>query len=123
VREKTKEKRRLGLRMGNNVSEVNDSLKAQAGGEGGPELYKYVDVKGGGLLIKLMKVADVTKDYAEFDEILTAVIATYLYEGGQGMEVGRKRGVWGRRREEGCMFASHGAYFSFQLYSSDWRML
>ncbi len=85
--------------MGNNVSEVNDSLKAQAGGEGGPELYKYVDVKGGGLLIKLMKVADVTKDYAEFDEILTAVIATYLYEGGKGKEVGRnKEGSFGEEK-------------------------
>lgn len=73
--------------MGNNVSEVNDSLKAQAGGAGGPALYKYVDVQGTGLLISLMRTADVTKDYTEFDDIVKNVVSKYLYNDGKGKEV------------------------------------
>ena len=73
--------------MGNNTSDVNDSLKAQAGGEGGPELYKYVNVSGGGKLITLMKQADVTKDYAEIDNIIRNEIVKYLYNNGQGDNV------------------------------------
>ena len=73
--------------MGNNVSEVNDSLKAQAGGAGGPELYKYVNVSGTGELVALMRKADIDKDYTKFDEIVKNVISTYLYNDGKGADV------------------------------------
>ena len=73
--------------MGNNTSEVNDSLKAQAGGEGGPELYKYVNVQGTGLLISLMKTAAVTKDYTEIDDIIQNIVSKYLYNDGKGKDI------------------------------------
>lgn len=73
--------------MGNSASEVNDSLKAQAGGEGGPELYKYVNVSGTGQLISLMKTADVTKDFAEIDDIIKNIVSKYLYNDGRGQDV------------------------------------
>jgi len=72
--------------MGNNVSEVNDSLKAQAGG-GGPELYKYVNVSGTGILIELMKKADIDKDYTKFDDIVKNIVSKYLYNEGKGQDV------------------------------------
>lgn len=73
--------------MGNNTSEVNDSLKAQAGGAGGPELYTYANVSGGGLLIDLMKTADITKDYTEIDEIIRTKVSKFLYNDGKGQDV------------------------------------
>ncbi len=36
--------------MGNTTSDVNDSLKAQADSENGPDLYKIVNVNGSGEL-------------------------------------------------------------------------
>ena len=73
--------------MGNSESEVNDSLKAQAGGAGGPELYKWIAVSGGGIFFNLMKDATLSKDYTEVDEIIKNEIPKYLYNDGAGEKV------------------------------------
>ncbi len=73
--------------MGNNQSDVNDSLKAQAGGEGGPEIYKYINVAGGGKLITLIKAAEQNKDYTELDNFIKTDVVNYLYNNGQGENV------------------------------------
>ena len=71
--------------MGNSESEVNDSLKAQAGGAGGPELYKLISVgSAGGEIFKLMKAASQNKDYTEVDAMIKSEIPKYLYNDGAG---------------------------------------
>ena len=73
--------------MGNTTSDVNDSLKAQADSENGPELYKIVNVSGGGELARLMKHAIHTKNYTEVDEFIKTEVAKYLYKDGKGEQV------------------------------------
>lgn len=70
--------------MGNTESEVNDSLKAQAGGAGSPECYKLIAVGPGGEMVKLMKTAMQTKDYTDVDNMIKAEIPKYLYNNGAG---------------------------------------
>lgn len=70
--------------MGNSESEVNDSLKAQAGGAGGPECYKLIAVGPGGSIVGAMKTAMQTKDYTEVDEMIKTEIPRYLYNDGAG---------------------------------------
>jgi hypothetical protein len=70
--------------MGNTTSDVNDSLKAQADSEHGPELYKLVNVNDGGILASMMKTALLTKDFTEVDNFIHQEVVKYLYNGGQG---------------------------------------
>lgn len=74
--------------MGNSISDVNDSLKAQAGGTGGPELYKLVSMSNqGGELISLMESASHTKDYSIVDNFIKSEVVKFLYNNGNGEQV------------------------------------
>ena len=70
--------------MGNSESEVDNSLKAQAGGAGSPELYKWIAVGGGGIIFDAMKEAMLTKDFSEVDSLIQNEIPKYLYNDGEG---------------------------------------
>jgi hypothetical protein len=70
--------------MGNATSDVNDSLKAQADSENGPELYKLVNVSGGGELARLMKIAIANKDFTELDNYIKTEVPRFLYNEGKG---------------------------------------
>jgi hypothetical protein len=70
--------------MGNTSSDVNDSLKAQADSENGPELYKLVNLNDGGLLGKMMVNAIKTKNYDELDAFIKTEVSKYLYNEGRG---------------------------------------
>lgn len=60
--------------MGNTESNVTSGVKKQAGVSTQP-LYKLVNLKGGGLLVDMMKRACQNKQYAEIDHaIKTKVI-------------------------------------------------
>jgi hypothetical protein len=73
--------------MGNTSSDVNDSIKAQADSENGPEIYKLVNVNAGGILAQLMKKAIQTKNYTEIDEFIKTEVVKYLYNEGSGADV------------------------------------
>jgi hypothetical protein len=73
--------------MGNTTSDVNDSLKAQADSENGPELYRLINVAGTGKLPALMKTAQHTKNYDELDEFIKTEVVKFLYNGGKGAKV------------------------------------
>jgi hypothetical protein len=73
--------------MGNTTSDVNDSLKAQADSENGPEIYKLVNVNAGGILAQLMKKAIQTKNYTEIDDFIKTEVVKYLYNEGSGADV------------------------------------
>ncbi|CAF0929774.1 unnamed protein product [Brachionus calyciflorus] len=73
--------------MGNTTSDVNDSLKAQADSENGPDLYKLVNVNDGGELARLMKIAITTKNYSDVDNFIRTEVIKYLYNNGEGEDV------------------------------------
>jgi hypothetical protein len=73
--------------MGNTTSDVNDSLKAQADSENGPDVYKLVNVSGGGELARLMKIATANKNYTELDNYIKTEIPKFLYNEGKGEKV------------------------------------
>ena len=73
--------------MGNTTSDVNDSLKAQADSENGPEIYKLVNVNAGGILAQLMKKAIQSKNYTEIDAFIKTEVVKYLYNDGNGADV------------------------------------
>jgi len=75
------------LIMGNTTSDVNDSLKAQADSENGPEIYKLVNVNAGGILAQLMKKAIQSKNYTEIDAFIKTEVVKYLYNNGNGADV------------------------------------
>ncbi|KAF4533193.1 hypothetical protein B566_EDAN001735, partial [Ephemera danica] len=69
--------------MGNTESNVTSGVKKQAGGAL-QALYKLVDLKGGGLLVELMKRATQTKQYAELDHAIKTKVEPFLYNKGEG---------------------------------------
>ena len=74
--------------MGNTTSDVNDSLKAQADSENGPEVYRLINVGGTGKLATLMKTAAQNKNYSEVDSFIETEVIKYLYNEGKGAQVG-----------------------------------
>ncbi|XP_065339476.1 transient receptor potential cation channel subfamily V member 5 [Cloeon dipterum] len=72
--------------MGNTESNVTSGVKKQAGGAL-QEVYKLVDLKGGGLLVELMKRATQTKQYAELDHAIKTKVEPYLYNKGEGRKI------------------------------------
>lgn len=48
------------------------------------ELYKLVDLKGGGLLVDMMKRACQNKQFAEIDHAIKTKVEPYLYNKGNG---------------------------------------
>ena len=71
--------------MGNTSSDVNDSLKAQA--DGSIEVYKLVNLGGGGQLAQLMIDAITSKNYTEIDNFIKTEVIKYLYNNGEGAQV------------------------------------
>ncbi|XP_046993972.1 transient receptor potential cation channel subfamily V member 5 [Schistocerca americana] len=69
--------------MGNTESGVTSGEKAQAG-TSTQKLYKLVDLKGGGLLVDMMKRAIQTKQYAELDHAIKTKVEPFLYNKGKG---------------------------------------
>ncbi|KAK7863240.1 hypothetical protein R5R35_001452 [Gryllus longicercus] len=69
--------------MGNTESNVTSGVKKQAG-TSTQKLYKLVDLKGGGLLVDMMKRAIQTKQYAELDHAIKTKVEPFLYNKGQG---------------------------------------
>lgn len=63
--------------MGNTESNVTSGVKQQAG-TSTQSLYKLINLKGGGLLVDMMKRACASKQYAEIDHaIKTKVICIF----------------------------------------------
>jgi hypothetical protein len=77
--------------MGNKVSTVGDDVKRQGEGSGvdsrAADVYKMVDLKGGGELVEMMKRARWTKNFKEIDDTIQEKIKTFLYDGGRGKKV------------------------------------
>ncbi|XP_048774111.2 transient receptor potential cation channel subfamily V member 5-like isoform X4 [Ostrea edulis] len=77
--------------MGNKVSTVGDDVKRQGEGSGvdsrAADVYKMVDLKGGGELVEMMKRARWTKNFKEIDDTIQEKVKTFLYDGGRGKKV------------------------------------
>ncbi|XP_076174002.1 transient receptor potential cation channel subfamily V member nanchung [Ptiloglossa arizonensis] len=69
--------------MGNTESNVASGVKKQTDA-GSILMYNLVDLKGGGLLVDMMKRATQTKQYAELDHALRTKVEPYLYNKGRG---------------------------------------
>lgn len=69
--------------MGNTESNVTSGVKKQAGVSTQP-LYKFVNLKGGGLLVDMMKRACQTKQFAEIDHAIKTKVEPFLYNKGEG---------------------------------------
>ncbi|GBP18545.1 Transient receptor potential cation channel subfamily V member 6 [Eumeta japonica] len=69
--------------MGNTESNVTSGVKKQAG-TSSQKLYKLIDVKGGGLLVDMMKRAIQNKQYAEIDHAIKTKVEPFLYNKGRG---------------------------------------
>lgn len=72
--------------MGNKMnSNIASGVKAQAAGNAAA--YRFVDVKGGGELVELMKKANRTKNYKELDERIRDGFKDYMENEGRGKMV------------------------------------
>ncbi|XP_072935457.1 transient receptor potential cation channel subfamily V member 5-like isoform X2 [Epargyreus clarus] len=69
--------------MGNTESNVTSGVKKQAG-TSEQKLYKLIDLKGGGLLVDMMKRAVQNKQYAEIDHAIKTKVEPFLYNKGAG---------------------------------------
>nr|XP_018900825.1 PREDICTED: uncharacterized protein LOC109032930 [Bemisia tabaci] len=69
--------------MGNAESNVTSGVKKQAD-TSSILMYKLVDLKGGGLLVELMKRAARTKQFAELDHAIKTKVEPFLYNKGEG---------------------------------------
>ncbi|XP_011054744.1 PREDICTED: transient receptor potential cation channel subfamily V member 5 isoform X2 [Acromyrmex echinatior] len=69
--------------MGNTESNVASSVKKQTD-TSSILLYKLVDLKGGGLLVDMMKRATQTKQFAELDHAMRTKVEPFLYNKGKG---------------------------------------
>ncbi|XP_058834961.1 transient receptor potential cation channel subfamily V member 5 [Topomyia yanbarensis] len=84
--------------MGNTESNVTSGVKKQAG-VSTQELYKFVNLKGGGLLVDMMKRAIQNKQYAEIDHALKTKVEPFLYNKGKGKYIPVAQLVLLRNRE------------------------
>ncbi|XP_015521251.2 transient receptor potential cation channel subfamily V member 5 isoform X1 [Neodiprion pinetum] len=69
--------------MGNTESNVTSGVKKQTD-TSSILLYKLVDLKGGGLLVDMMKRAAQTKQFAELDHAMRTKVEPFLYNKGRG---------------------------------------
>lgn len=69
--------------MGNAESNVTSGVKKQAG-ESTQAMYKFVNLKGGGLLVDMMKRAVQSKQFAELDHAIKTKVEPFLYNKGLG---------------------------------------
>lgn len=63
--------------MGNTESNVTSGVKKQAGAAL-LAIYKLVDLKGGGLLVDMMKRAAQNKQYAELDHAIKTKVIWFV---------------------------------------------
>lgn len=63
--------------MGQAESNVTSGVKKQAGASM-QALYKFVNLKGGGLLVDMMKRASQSKQYAEIDHAIKTKVGQML---------------------------------------------
>ncbi|KAF7402886.1 hypothetical protein HZH66_005153 [Vespula vulgaris] len=73
----------IEVNMGNTESNVSSSVKKQTD-TSSIVLYKFVDLKGGGLFVDMMKRATQTKQFAELDHALRTKVEPFLYNKGKG---------------------------------------
>jgi len=72
--------------MGNKLnSNVADAVKAQAAGE--TPIYQFINLKGGGDLVDLMKAALRNNNYTEVDNRIRENFLPFLLNGGNGQFV------------------------------------
>lgn len=65
---------------------VNEGIRTQ--GQGNEDsLYHLVALKGGGLLVSLMKEAKQTNDYTILEHTIKGRIRPFLYNGGEGRKI------------------------------------
>ncbi|KAL4218966.1 hypothetical protein ACF0H5_021552 [Mactra antiquata] len=69
-----------------NTAVVASGVKAQADNTA-KDLYRLVDLKGGGELIECAKRAGWTKNYRELDEKILAEVPRFLYNNGEGKKI------------------------------------
>ncbi|ERL84850.1 hypothetical protein D910_02274 [Dendroctonus ponderosae] len=86
--------------MGNTESNVTSGVKKQAGAAMQP-IYKLCDLKGGGLLVELMKRAAQNKQYAEIDHAIKTKVEHFLYNKGAGRYIPISQMVLLRNKERG----------------------
>ncbi|XP_032513421.2 transient receptor potential cation channel subfamily V member 5 [Danaus plexippus] len=86
--------------MGNTESNVTSGVKKQAG-TSEQKLYKLIDVKGGGLLVDMMKRAVQNKQYAEIDHAIKTKVEPFLYNKGKGRHIPISHLVLLRNKERG----------------------
>lgn len=84
--------------MGNTESNVTSGVKNQAG-VSTQLLYKLVNLKGGGLLVDMMKRAAANKQFAEIDHAIKTKVEPFLYNKGACRYVPRTAIVLNRNRE------------------------
>lgn len=84
--------------MGNTESNVTSGVKKQAG-TSTQSLYKLVNLKGGGLLVDMMKRACQNKQFAEIDHAIKTKVEPYLYNNGAGKKYPISKLVLLRNRE------------------------
>ncbi|CAG9764155.1 unnamed protein product [Ceutorhynchus assimilis] len=84
--------------MGNTESNVTSGVKKQAGAAMQP-IYKLCDLKGGGLLVELMKRATQNKQYAEIDHAIKTKVEHFLYNKGAGRYIPISQMVLLRNKE------------------------
>ncbi|KAL1493977.1 hypothetical protein ABEB36_009655 [Hypothenemus hampei] len=84
--------------MGNTESNVTSGVKKQAGASMQP-IYKLCDLKGGGLLVELMKRATQNKQYAEIDHAIKTKVEHFLYNKGAGRYIPISQMVLLRNKE------------------------
>ncbi|XP_015609265.1 transient receptor potential cation channel subfamily V member 5 isoform X2 [Cephus cinctus] len=84
--------------MGNTESNVTSGVKKQTDGSS-ILLYKLVDLKGGGLLVDMMKRAAQTKQFAELDHALRTKVEPFLYNKGKGKWIPIEKLVLLRNKE------------------------
>ncbi|XP_055619148.1 transient receptor potential cation channel subfamily V member 5 [Toxorhynchites rutilus septentrionalis] len=84
--------------MGNTESNVTSGVKKQAG-VSTQALYKFVNLKGGGLLVDMMKRAIQNKQYAEIDHAIKTKVEPFLYNKGKGKYIPVAQLVLLRNRE------------------------
>ncbi|XP_044012696.1 transient receptor potential cation channel subfamily V member 5 [Aphidius gifuensis] len=86
--------------MGNTESNVVSSVKKQTD-TSSIVLYKLVDLKGGGLLVDMMKRATQTKQYAELDHAIRTKVEPFLYNKGRGIWIHISKLILLRNKERG----------------------
>ncbi|XP_037940165.1 transient receptor potential cation channel subfamily V member 5 [Teleopsis dalmanni] len=86
--------------MGNTESNVTSGVKNQAG-VSTQALYKFVNLKGGGLLVDMMKRACQTKQFAEIDHAIKTKVEPFLYNKGAGRYFPISKLVLLRNKERG----------------------